>query len=108
MKGSVGSNGKKVNSDETLLRCALEIETYYQSILKKKDQFIADFHKRYPDLVPPSLPIELKKAVLIPEQGRADKQWKNQEDFHYLHQLIKDWDILVVTFDPTPHQYTEK
>ena len=105
VKGSVASNGEKVDSDETLLRCALEIETYYQSILKKKEQFIADFRKHFPELIAPSLPIELKKAVLIPKEGRAEEQWINQDDFRFLHQLVKDWDILVVTFDPSPRHY---
>lgn len=65
---------KKFNSDETLLRCVLEIQTYYQKLNK-------DFFDKYK-----CTEKTLKKAILIDESSFAH----NQLSLEWAQRLVHD------------------
>lgn len=94
--------GKKKNgvycSDETLLRCALEIETYWESLHPKFDQMIHDLSEERKIDLSKINANRVKKAILVPSDSRAAKQFLN-EKYKNVHALLKKWDIKVVIFD---------
>ena len=87
---------KGATSDETLLRCCLEIQTYYQIIDKEK--LIKDFyavgkiHSENP---------KVRKAVLIFEGTNPYKEYADLGNRPYLKQLVNDLDIEIWDFENT-------
>ena len=76
----------KYESEETLLRCVLEIATYYQVLDKTK--FLNDFN----------LPRKhIKKAVLILKNSNPHKDFENLKNMPHLAKLIKELEISIFT-----------
>ena len=95
VKGKKEKDDKFYSTSETLLRCILEIETYYQSILPKKDVLLKDIlNDKY------NQNTELRKAILIPSDSfAADQIGKEKEKFETVNQLLVDYDIKVAVYD---------
>ena len=93
VKGKKEKDNSYYSTEETLLRCILEIETYYQSIVEKKEVLLKDLLKdKY------NKDIELKKAILIPSDSFASNQVGNPE-FQSVNRLLEDFDIKVIIYD---------
>ena len=93
VKGKKEENNDFYSTSETLLRCILEIETYYQSILGKKDVLCKDLlGDKYNE------DVKLQKAILIPSDSFASKQ-VNCSKFQSVNSLLKDYSIKVVIYD---------
>lgn len=95
-------NRQFYSSDETLLRCALEIETYWESLEQEFPKMIQDLSKTakkkgiiFGDMTR----VRVKKAILIPSETHAAKQFSDPEKYKNVHALLKNWDIKVVVYD---------
>lgn len=78
---------KKFNSDESLLRCVLEIQTYYQKLNK-------NFFSKYK-----CTEKTLKKAILIDENSFAHKQLNLQWAQKLIHDERFGVEVLTLTKD---------
>lgn len=82
----------KYESEETLLRCVLEIATYYQILDKTK--FLKDFNLSGK---------HIKKAVLIKKNSNPYRDFENLKNMPNLAKLIKELEISVfVIMDDKP------
>ncbi len=81
-------------SVETLLKCALQIQTYYESLIQKEEQLLKDLHIKKLEINPYT---RIRKVILIPEDSTAAMQFENEEHPN-VNQLIDDWDIEVFIF----------
>lgn len=86
-------------NDETLLRCILEVETYYQIINKVRSKFISQFLKIE------GIDIDkyaIKKAVLLFEgEKNTTKAWSDYikiDERPYVKKLLEKWNIEVFSF----------
>ncbi len=79
---------KRESSQETLLRAALEIETYYRMV--DRELLLREWPPRRR---------EVGKAVLLFENVacRAYWEWLHPEEFPHVHRLLKEWGIQVFT-----------
>ena len=82
-------------SVETLLKCALQIQTYYESLIQKRKQLLKDLHIKKLEINPYT---RIRKVILIPEDSTAAEHFRNKEEHPNVNQLIKDWDIKVFIF----------
>lgn len=78
---------KKFNSDETLLRCVLEIQTYYQKLNK-------NFFEKYN-----CTKETLKKAILIDEKSFAYSQLSLKWAQNLIHDKRFDVEVLILSKD---------
>ena len=93
VKGKKEKDNLFYTTSETLLRCILEIETYYQSVLDKKETLLKDLlGNKY------NKNVKLKKAILIPSDSFASNQIDNS-DFKTVNELLTDYNIKAVIFD---------
>ena len=84
------------SSDETVLRCALEIETYYQSLSvnNRLDALKRDMKLKDERI---NANTQVKKAILVPENSKAAEQINNP-NYPFVNKLIKKFDIKPVKF----------
>lgn len=105
VKGKVAKSSKTYKTSETLLRCVLEIETYYRSLGK---DFLNNFKK---ETIKKGIDIsgakKVKKAILVPEESFIEQQIKGlpikdlpvypkfeESEVHKLLEFYKDFEIL--------------
>ena len=102
VKGRISDNNKYYYSSETLLRCALEIKTYYESLKNKKNEIFEGIKKskRNKEIVVGSNVDEIRMAILVPDGSVAAEQYKNK-DFPNINELISKWNIEVLVFKNT-------
>lgn len=78
---------KANNNDETLLRCVLEIYTYYKQL--DLDKLRSDFKK---------INANIRKAILIPFNGNQHIEYKNYNDNSSVKKLIDELNIEIFIF----------
>ena len=101
-KATNKKNRKFYSSDETLLRCALEIETYWESLEQAFPDMIRDLSetaKKKGIVFGDMTKDRVKKAILIPSETHAAEQFSDPEKYKNVHALLKKWDIKVVVYD---------
>lgn len=87
-------DGKKSTSEETLLRCCMEIQTYFQ--LVDKEKLIKDFVKAGKL---EKTELKVRKAVLIFKGTNPSKEYADLKNRPNLKQLIEDFEIEVWDLD---------
>ena len=83
------AEAKKFESPETLLRCILEIETYYQQI--NWPRFIDEYKFEKKDVI---------KTILVPEDSEAYKEYRVMKEGYlpYLNRLFNLFNIQMYSF----------
>lgn len=101
VKGKVSTGNDFYSTSETLLRCALEIETYYETLIPNKDKLLSDiFKSRKIDENPENY--TLKKGILIPSDSFCAYQAVDENGmrkFKNVNQVLNKYDISVCVFD---------
>ena len=94
--------GHKGESPETLLRCALEIETYYRCLEDCKDKLLTTLKSADKKEDGISLKTKIKKAVWVPVNSQAAKDYNDAISTPCLRpnlaHLIDKWKIRVETY----------
>jgi len=93
---------KKKESKETLLRCALEIYTYYRQLNLEK--FIDDF-RTSGKLKEDFLAKDIVPAVLVFKEGRAYKQYKDMANFPKTRKLMDDLGVQLFVLGQEGSEY---
>ncbi len=91
---------KKESSQESLLRCALEIYTYSKQLHEKN--FKKSFSKNNKCVGSE----KIKLTILLPKKSKAAKEYGQINNFPKLKKLIDKFEIDVVTFNP--EKYLER
>lgn len=101
VKGRIKEGEYVYSTDETLLRCALEIKTYYESLKDKKEKIFSlnDRHN-----VGIKNANKLGMAILIPKGCKAEEQL-DIEKYPNLNRLINKWGIKVFCYKNTKKSY---
>ena len=81
---------KKDGSEETALRCCLEVQTYLQKI-EDIEKFVSDFYNAGKI---PTKDLKIKLAVTVFNNSVPANEFKD-ETREYLQKLVKDFDIKV-------------
>lgn len=95
--------GHKGESTETLLRCVLEIETYYRCLDNCKEELLTTLKSA--DIREPktTLKTKIKKAVWVPVNSQAAKDYKDTASTPCIRpnlaRLIDKWKIRVETYE---------
>jgi len=89
-----GHDGK---SKETLLRCVLEIETYYRC-LQPNMQVLRTTLCSKDEEVKPFENTEIKKGIWVPAGSRAALEFADLNNRPHLFKLIEKWGIRVETY----------
>jgi len=87
---------KAKNSSETLLRCVLEIFTYWKQLDHQK--FLYDFGLSQENIV--------KKAVLVFVDSVAYRQYENKEKYPNTHELMEKLGVELFLLGETDGSYT--
>jgi hypothetical protein len=95
VKGKKTKESTFYSTDETLLRCILEVETYYESLVPSFEEIKNSMN----DIVVRRAKY-LKKAILVPEGSFAAKQI-NSSDFPYVNALLHRYDISAFVYKNT-------
>lgn len=89
-----GHNGE---SAETLLRCVLEIETYYECLLPQKQTLLATLCSKHESVVT-NEKTEIKKGIWVPRNSTAAKEYAELKNRPNLAKLIEQWNIKIETY----------
>lgn len=89
-----GNNGK---SDETLLRCALEIETYYRC-LKPQKQILLTTLSSKDESVQTSENTEIQKGIWVPEKSLPAREYSDLGNRPKVKSLMELWKIRFETY----------
>lgn len=97
VKGRVPKGKNHYESTETLLRCALEIKTYFDSL---KEEDLKTLRNQLNAEKSASLPVEttFRMGVIVPEGSKAAKQYRNPKAFPQTASLVSKWKIEVETY----------
>lgn len=95
VKGKITKDSPFYSTDETLLRCILEIETYYESLEKSFDKIKSSMN----NIVVRNAKC-LKMAILVPEGSFAAKQI-NSSTFPYVNALLQHYKISAFVYKNT-------
>lgn len=101
VKGKVEKSCDSYSSQETLLRCALEIFTYYKTLEKNIDAFVSQLFEK---LKIDSKDINIQLDILVPENNFYKKQ-ANESLYPSLNKLLKKWRIAVHFYDDSLRIY---
>ena len=89
-----GHNGK---SDETLLRCVLEIETYYRCLCEKKHALLTTLSSK-DEVFHPTENTVIKKGIWVPKDSRPALEYLDLKNRPNVSKLINDWEIRFETY----------
>ena len=101
VKGSAGRNSDSYTSNETLLRCALEIATYYKTLKKNINVLISQLYK---ESKIDSKNVKIQLDILVPENDFYKKQ-ADKSLYPSLSKLLNDWEIVVHFYDDFIRNY---
>lgn len=90
-KGKVAKGDDKYSSPETLLRCALEIKTYYETLIQRKNTLIKQLMKAKKI---DSANVMFELDVLVPMNDYFKEQ-TDKNKYPRLNELLKKWGISV-------------
>lgn len=89
--------GRDDDSPETLLRCALEIETYYRLLSEHKVDLLKTLSSTH-EPVQTNMETQIKKGVWVPENSQAAHEYNNLKNYPNLSDLLEKWKIEVKTY----------
>ncbi len=98
VKGYENEDTTKKTSNETLLRCVLEIESYYRLLNRKKEVFFSTLSASDKKVVTSSS-TKLNKAIWLPKNSKAYSEFTDLKNRPKLEQLIKDLEIKIECFN---------
>ena len=96
VKGHRKSNGEIIESAETLLRCILEIESYYRMLIKREKQF-RKTHVAGEGIYYLRKMKELRKGIYVPINSIAYAEYQEMEKGYRPH-LAELWQKLNINF----------
>ena len=103
VKGRIPKDKRRYESAETLLRCGLEIKTYFDSFGEKG---FATLRRQLEEAgkIPQGCQCAFRMGVIVPLRNKAAKQYQNNKDFEATNKLLSPshWDIKVVAFENGP------
>ena len=102
VKGKIGKDKDYYDTPETLLRCALEIETYFESLEKYQEKVIKDIFE-FRKISENPQEYSLKKAILVPNESFAAKQI-NSDEYKNVNAVLRKFDIKTCCFDNEIHK----
>ena len=91
----VKGNGGK--SDETLLRCALEIETYYRCLQSQKQVLLTTLSSK-DEGVQTSENTKIQKGILVPEKSLPAREYSDLDNRPKVKDLMECWKIRFETY----------
>ncbi len=86
--------GRSGESPETLLRCVLEIETYYRCLQPQKQVLLTTLSSKH-ERVQTTEKTKIKKGIWVPKGSQAAKEYDDLENRPNLEKLIDKWKIRV-------------
>lgn len=89
-----GHNGE---SAETLLRCVLEIETYYECLLPHKQTLLTTLRSKDESVITTEK-TEIRKGIWVPQKSKAAKEYSELNNRPYLAKLIERYNIKIETY----------
>ena len=89
--------GHDGESDETLLRCVLEVETYYRCLQPHSKTLLTTLSSKDEE-VRTTENTKIKKGIWVPEGSRAKQDFDGLENRPNLSALIQRWGIRVETY----------
>lgn len=78
---------KKFKSKETLLRCVLEITTYFQQLNNEQFEKVYGSYNK------------IQKTILVPIDSEAYNEYRKIDDYPNLKRLMKELDVIVYGLD---------
>lgn len=104
VKGTINKKSGMWETDETLLRALLEIETYYETLVCNNNLqiYINSVKSGIPekDFDRTSISVnDVDLYIVIPSGSFAEKMYKEPHSFPYVHKLLERYSIKVLIYD---------
>ena len=100
-KGRVAKGDNKYSSPETLLRCALEIKTYFETLKQYKESLIKQLIDN--DKIDTS-DVTFKLAALVPKNDFFKEQLDDNK-YPFLNNLLKNYGVSVLFYEDFIRSY---